>query len=193
MNQQEQDARSPDAEMAPPRCVYFHYVTPTRSPLLHHHGYVETYVMQESAICPGDRLEDLIPVWAQRVKKRELEPVGWAFGDVRWRRRSYLVVVLNAPGLKFASAEALDIAGGTATKFGKKTLMNFTTADGTAMQSIHCLNHFRKQDGTSLGDRDRDDFYPLRLAFTSVPLAVSDPVESFTHDDSGTNMGPERP
>lgn len=192
MNQQEQDTKSPHAELTPLRCAYFHYVTPGSTLARHHHGFVETYVMQEGAIGESDKLEQLIPVWAQKVKNGEIDPAGWAFGDVRWRRESYLVVVLDAPGFKFGNANALTITDGDHT-FGKKQLIDIRCDDGTAMQAIYCINHFKnKVDGKPLPDGKSEQF-KIKLDITPVTPAGADTVKMVTHDDVGTNIGPRRP
>lgn len=170
------------------RCAYFYYVTPETPAVGHPHANVEAFLMQEEQISASARIEDLIPVWAQQAKDEQLTAIGWAFGDLRWRRRNHFVVVVNAPGYHLDSEEALVITGGGHT-FTDKTLMSFTTTDGTKMQAIHCLNHVRRADGTAMGERDRDDFYPLKLEFAHAAGSMHPLV---THDDTGTNIGPRR-
>jgi hypothetical protein len=180
----------PQDNLEKPRCAYFYYVSEGKGDARHPHAAVEAYLMQEDGIGPRDKIEDLIPVWAQRAKDRRMRPVGWALGDLRWRRKSFLVVVLDASSARFDSAEGLVIGEG-ADSFREKTLVDFATSDGSRMQAIYCLNLMRKKGGGGW-DPDKiehDKYYPLRLELTSKSGAER-PI--ITHDDVGTNTGPPR-
>lgn len=172
----------------PPRCAYFYYATASLQADRHEHLDVAAYLMQEAQIGASDKIEDLIPVWAQQAKARQMTPVGWALGDLRWRRRSYLVVVLDAAGVTFDSADDLVITDGDHT-FKDKTLIDFTTANGSAMQAIYCRNHIRKRDGTAWKHNESESFSPLRLELARRD-GSSQPI--VTHDDVGTNTGPPK-
>lgn len=194
MNAETEQQLEPDAIEASAgaeqfRCAYFYYVTPPGPAPLHVHANVEVFVMQANEIGPSAKIEDLIPVWAQKAKDGQLTPVGWGLGDLRWRKRNHFVVVVNVPGYHLASEEALVITDGKKT-FTNKTLINITTADGTRMQAIHCRNHVQRDDGTPLQEGDLRLFDPLRLELTHTTGGLY-PLR--THDDVGTNIGPRKP
>jgi hypothetical protein len=174
---------------ANPRCAYLYYVTPIKAKTGDIHADVKAYLMQENEIGANEKIEDLISQWAERVKAEELTPVGWALGDLRWRRSSYLVVLLNVPGAMFTSAEGLVITGSKHTIFDRN-LIDVQTNDGSKMQAIYCRNHIVKCGGGKWNENDRPEkFDPLRLDLEPIDAAAAPIV---THDDVGTNLGPPR-
>jgi hypothetical protein len=186
MNSRADQQAEEAVDSASPRCAYFYYVTPGEEKDGHFHGNVAACLMQEADIRPSDNIEDLISDWAQRAKDGQMSPIGWALGDLTWRRESYFVVVLDAPGYRFDSEESLVISNGDHT-FKDKRLIPVTTSDGSRMQAIYCRNHIRKRNGEPWRHGDiREEYKPLMLAVTGAKGLV-------THEDVGTNLGPPIP
>ncbi|AQR73561.1 hypothetical protein [Sphingomonas sp. LM7] len=167
--------------------AYFYYVTPGQT--MHgYHGKVEAFLIHAGDVNSSAKIEDLIPIWTSEIKSGARKPVGWGLGDLKWRWKSYLVVVLDAPGYKFGSAEGLVITGGRHT-FTGKTLTQFTTTDGSKVQAIYCINHVKKKNGKPWKDAELETFYPLKLDVLRGPSVHP----FFSHDDTGTNTGPPPP
>jgi hypothetical protein len=194
----ERDGRSAAAAM--PRmddraealnCAYFYYVTPGRiGNDGHFHANVRAFLMQEGDFASSRDIKELIPEWAQRAKNNQMTPVGWGLGDLRWRRKSYFIVVLDAADWDFTSERQLSIREESET-FSDKTLLKFTTADGTEMQAIYCRNHIRKKGGGEWDPHGGDhDTYELELNPTRRGAVADSPRRDRDHDDVGTNTGP---
>jgi hypothetical protein len=171
--------------LEPLQCVYFYYATPGSDPK---HPDIKAYVeLYPNAI---GNIEKEIETLAKRAKTDPtMKPAGWAMGDLRWRRKSYLVVVLDHNDMKFGSEKALRIEDKDKC-FEAKKIITFKL-DGNDVQAIYCRNKFKDKDGNDInGDHDHPDHEEYDIYLDLVPKTLLSEAPPLTHADTGQNIGP---
>lgn len=173
-----------------PRTIYFYYATPKKVGALATDYDVRVYIWvnpDNDAIEPGPELDGLIVdlVRNARVNGSSPRPIGFAFDDVPWWRRSYLVVALESD--EFVSTEAVEISrddGHPNHCFfdgGDKKM----TIDGKEISLMWTVNYMKKKSGKDL-ERGKIQKFDLRFN----PKGPNFHRRRRDEPDHGTNMGP---
>jgi hypothetical protein len=164
------------ADTAALRYIYFYYVTPPTPS--DHHLQVQAFVIHEKQGISNinTRIHEL----AVAAREGRLSPSGWAIGDIKWRKPSYLAIVLDAGTLKLENVKFEDEEKGDAsyTFKNRRKLVPIGNVSGW-----YCINHVRKKDG-SPWIHDKEDF---KVLLETVPPF---PHEIRGHNEAGTNTGP---
>lgn len=150
------------------------YVAHRRNPILH--GNVQTSI---SAIL-------------NEITLGSLQPSGSDLGDIVWRHKSYIVVVLDSPGEKLTQNDAVTfelIGGGGNHSFRAGKDIPALPAPYQHLSAFYCYNLMKHKDGHVLGDGEFERF--------QVVVNHGQPQHHvlpnmFTHQDSATNLGPPR-
>jgi hypothetical protein len=142
-----------------------------------------------------------------RTGKKDPYPVGWDFGDIVWRKKSYIVVALDGYDIKFDPGNAMAIKQiGNGNK-------NYTFFDGNddlyemsndprkpdKVPIVYCLNHLR-------ADENGRDWCPhehqeVKFVFSHKPRNLPEKGGNLSDEGrnlldgggTGTNMGPPVP
>lgn len=150
-----------------------------------------------------DEVPDIVRFLALNARKNDYVPPshGSNMGDV-WRRKSYLVVLLDHPTMKLNEGGALVVKTNRAGGFPNHTFFDAQDLDidvspsgngRTLRSAICCKNHMKRNDAgddlkkPSGGTVDSQKFY-----FTLYYSGPSRLVFDF-YDSGGTNNGPPAP
>src|SRR3712207_1681619 len=87
-----------------PACIYFYYLTPDKTG-----GYLVEVYYSDS----GQPITDLPSEITKLVENARKEspspqPCGWEFGDLRWRRVSYIVIAVDDPDVTLDDKAAIE-------------------------------------------------------------------------------------
>jgi hypothetical protein len=161
-----------------PRCVYLYHVTASPDG---NEPYIEAFVHNhDKAIGAGD-IEPLIIALAQKAIDKEIQPCGWAMGDLRWHRISYIAIVMHDPNRVFRNAKEFVIYD-KQQAFGDNIFFTFKIG-ADEVQIIYCRNDIKYKNGQPSGSVQE---FELRLN--------PDPnYPHHLHEDTGQNMGPPVP
>jgi hypothetical protein len=180
--QDEQEAAGDSAPFS--KYIYFYYVTP--APAGDHHPNVKAYFISDDWQPSEPTIKDQIRRLAEQARRGALgRAAGMALGDLNWRYKSYLVVVLDAPGADSALQLDLEITDGGHT-FEGKTLTD-VTADGAKLRAVYFRNRIKKANNGTWNRQPECFKLDLKV---SPAAGLGPPI--FTHDDVGTNLGPPR-
>lgn len=110
-------------------------------------------------------------------------------GDVKWRQKSYIVLLIASSTTKFKHLEGIKVKGGGSygmnhalyDAFDKDIEIDFPRTGRETMNMFCCTNHICDADGKDLGNVK--DWIPFTLQFAG-------PHALFLPDSGGTNMGP---
>ena len=169
-----------------PECIYFYYINPyLRWPMRVYYAEIPK----------GKTIKKVVQELADNAVDDEHSPppCGWSLGDLRWRRRSYLAMVVDDPNERVNPDDPaiFDIARGQSNH----TFLDGEYVDITAGKSkkaltgFWCINHLKKDEkGGELGDDEKQ-------AFSIAPNSPSarQAMAVLGGGDSGTNMGPPVP
>lgn len=167
-------------------CIYFYYLTEDPDPRYN----LRVFVIDRERYIPPQEMQREIETIVADIRNGNLTPCGWAFGDVKWRRKSYIVVVFDDPNGKLSRGNAVEFlhnVGGDDHPFRDgDDIQQFGTITG-----FYCFNHM-KQQGTN------HDLPPGKSECYKVTAIhehrLGGAVTSIRgHNDTGTNMGPPIP
>ncbi|HEY0043844.1 MAG TPA: hypothetical protein VGB62_04760 [Allosphingosinicella sp.] len=173
MAEEADDSGSGGAE---PGYIYFYYVTATRDG---EHPYIEASVHKRSSGSLEENIADLI----HQAKAGDNHPSGWGMGDIRWRHRSHLVVVLNDGG-----CDLHGVIFSNPPRSGVQHKVTFTSRRLDTIGNLPvwiCTNN--------LWDRNKNPLTRRISQRFGVALDVRSKngvAPSLGHNDSGTNTGP---
>jgi hypothetical protein len=157
------------------RYVYFYYMKPPRSQS-DHHPIVEAFVIHDKNGIRNieSRIRDLV----KDAREGRLSPSGWTIGDIRWRKPSYLAVVIDGNALKLKDVLIEEPGGGDAsyTFIGAKKF-----DPGSGLTGWYCTNLVKKKHGSWNYDEEK---FHVKVD-TIPPLG-----RRLGHDETGTNTGP---
>jgi hypothetical protein len=156
---------------------YVYYLRITNDPEAH----TAVYCVDLRTPVPPGHAEGVIKSIAGDIEAGAYQQCGWKIGDVRWRRRSWMVFLLEDPNetlttVSFNPAHAF---------LGGKTISEFTSPAGKRLTGYYCTNHMKKMNGNDV------DAVGERIRVHAVHSAAPPPIVNFfSHEDTGTNMGP---
>jgi hypothetical protein len=161
-----------------PQCVYFYHLTV--NPNDPDHPLVRAYHHDEKAAITPAAVDAVAQSLLTRARAGDIQPAGYGVGDLRWRRSSYLVFVADT---QLGSLEDVGLPENGNHTFGRRFKINgLSGATGVAYWN----KMIRGPNATECeGDRWCE-------AFRLHP----NPARAkgfFTHEDTGTNMGPPVP
>jgi hypothetical protein len=141
------------------------------------------YFIERPKNIPYAMMETEIEYILTEINTGWIQPSGFQLGDIRWRKKSYFVVVVEDPKYWLAKDNAVSFTyqggggGNHSFKSGKDILV------GSNVTRFFCINHMRKY-GAQGGDVDANgEQYTVTL---NHPMAVN----ILAHSDTGTNTGP---
>jgi hypothetical protein len=156
---------------------YVYYLRITNDPETH----TEVYCVDLGTPVPPGQAEGVIKNLAGDIEAGAYRQCGWKIGDVRWRRRSYMVFLLEDPN---ETLTTVTFSPGHAFQ-GGKTIAAFTSPNGKRITGFYCTNHMKKGDGSDVDARG--EAIRVHAVHTAAPPPI---VHFLTHEDTGTNMGP---
>jgi hypothetical protein len=126
-------------------------------------------------------LERRIPDIVRSIRDGRLTPSGYKLGDIKWRRKSYFVAVLDDPHSNLIQRNAFTfyLEGGSAQE-------NYSFFDGVDIRILnnvtgfYCINRMISEDGD--WPREKEEKYKV----------IANHVHRL-HEDTGTNLGPPVP
>jgi hypothetical protein len=161
-----------------PQCVYLYHVTASPDG---DEPYIEAFIHNhDKAIGAGD-IEPLIVELAQKAAGKEIQPYGWAIGDLRWHRISYIAMVMHDPKRVFRDEKAFLIAD-KYQAFDENTFFTFKIG-ADDVQAIYCRNDIKYKNGQPSGGVESFRLY----------LYPDPNYRHRLHEDTGQNMGPPVP
>jgi len=171
----------------PLHCIYFYYVQQDAAGL----GVRVYYHFDEDTpIEDGQALMKLIEKLGANARLGDYAPppCGHSISSVPWRRKSYLVVLLDDPVLKFPDKDALQITfrgdpheAVNHSFFNAQKLYVDLPGDhaGQVVTALCCVNLMQHKDGRNMKDEDDPEEY-------SISVIPGGPLR---RDDGGTNQG----
>lgn len=171
-----------------PHAIYFYYRTPKEL-------RVYLWVTPEGQPIHPEDLDRLIINLTKnaRDKGSDPRPIGWAFKDVPWWKRSYLVVALDIPNTKFDPGKAIEIVRDDGSAMGYPNHCFFDGGDGAInipgqdpIQVMWTVNYMKNKSGK---DIPPGKIHKFKLAFNTVQRSI----RRRNPGDSGTNLGPPVP
>jgi hypothetical protein len=172
------EAGAPEAELGRlPQCVYFYHLSadPSSSDPVR----VRAYFHDEKRDITPAAVDGLANTLLRNARNGTIHPAGYGLGDLRWRRVSYLVFVVDGA---LGGLDGIGLPEGHLSFGPKFKVGSLDQADGVAY-----LNKLvRGQNAGNLpGGRWQETF--RMEAHPSMAKSLLD------HEDSGTNMGPPVP
>jgi hypothetical protein len=158
--------------------VYLYYLRTTGNP----QSGTEVYCLDRRNPIQPNGIEAEIRTIVGEIESGDHNPCGWRIGDVRWRRRSYMVFLLED------STETLNtviFTPGHAFRSGQN-IAEFNSPHGKRITGYYCSNHMKKPDDSDVdgfGEAIRVHVYHTGSHGPPLPVA-------FGHEDTGTNLGP---
>jgi hypothetical protein len=177
-----------------PHSIYFYYIYKDAGVYNVRHYYFDNVV----AVKRND-LKDIATNLANNarlpVSAQDPQPKGTGINDIEWKRKSYLIVLIDDPAYELAKHRAIEFHywdgdGGNHTFFDAKDLdVDLPRQQGgpgtERVSAVACLNHMKKnKNGNDLEEHDRQTFY-----FVLHPVLGP----RIFPDDGGTNLGPPVP
>lgn len=151
------------------RCIYFYYLTESNDAKYNVRTFFIEYPDKISDI------ENKIVEILDSIRSGKLMPCGWALGDLKWRRISYIVIAYDDWGQQLKQNDAITIDYDKYFKGGQDLLLK------TPYQNITCF-YCENYVGPAT----------QKIQIT-VNHGHGTPFQITTHNDSGTNMGPPIP
>ncbi|MEA3004355.1 MAG: hypothetical protein QOH81_3143 [Sphingomonadales bacterium] len=155
-----------------PHCIYFYYLTMDPDPT----RFVRVYVISRAR--PIANIQQEVESIVDEIKRGIRTPCGWRLGDVKWRRRGYLVFIMDDATATLTPGNGVEFGykglGGNHTFFDGDDLTPFDNITG-----VYCLNHMQKAGGGVLGSADPEEIFEIS--------PNHDPDRSPTHNDSDAN------
>jgi hypothetical protein len=143
------------------------------------HLFTEAYFYDAGAPIHKNQIGDLVSELIEKARLKQIRPVGWHVGDLRWRRISYLALVVDD-----ADDELEDVlVNGKLPKDTKSFRQSRKIAKKGAISGFWLLNEIQAEDGS--GPLKGEATVSIRMKRKKHPL--------LGHEDSGTNMGPPVP
>jgi hypothetical protein len=179
--------KDPSGKGTVPHCIYYYHITPSADPP------TRVYFLDKRRPISTFELGGLIAELARNAHSDgdSPSPCGWDMTDLIWRRKSYLVVVLDDPATSLVKGDGFQFPDANNHTFldGADFDVDVSSTPGVVeMRSgLWCINHMMNEAGQDLGGTDFEIF---RVHFNTgggSMFAMSYP------DDSGTNMGPPLP
>lgn len=177
-----------------PRTVYYYHLTPVPTPKLF--DVKAYYFERESRI---SNIRNVIRDLGINARAGDSVPpqCGDNFDSFPWRRKSYIVILIDSPTVRLNRGEAIEFFvrdGSTPNHsfFDADDFhdINLATSNDTRpyiVSAVCFINHMaRAPDGVDL-DPGEDQFFHFRLKYTPPPPGFRWP------DSGGTNMGPPVP
>jgi len=177
----------------PLHCIYFYYLQFVEKNKGEDAAPVVTayyHFDEDTAIKDDQHLEDLVTKLGANARAGDFAPpsCGSGISAVPWRRKSYLVILLDHPVLKFRDKHALQII--CKKKPGEPINHSFFNArklnidlpgdgSGAVVTALSCVNLMQHEDGRDLEDNEEEKF--------AVSVIPGGPLRY--RDDSGTNQG----
>lgn len=153
-------------------CIYLYYLKITGDPKYETRVFV---FKRDFSIAIDAQIRNL----ATEISAGQHYPCGWNFGDVKWRRKSYMVFILEDNNHSLEAGNAVTFTPDYPFRDGH---------DVTSLSPPHsgfcCFNHLIRKQGIDLPDDVTEPFY----VEINHPHRQTQAVRS--HEDSGTNMGP---
>jgi hypothetical protein len=170
------DERSQENPHARPYCIYLYHLTPIGSS---QEVFTEAYFYDAGAPIHKNQVEDLVLDLVQKARLKQIRPVGWDVGDIRWRRISYLAFVVDDLDDELTGIEI----NRKAPKDTKSFSQSGKIAKKGAASGFWLLNEMKAEDGS--GTLKGPETVKIRMSRRKHPVRG--------HEDSGTNMGPPVP
>jgi hypothetical protein len=174
-------------------CIYFYYLKET--PDLKEK--TRAFFLEYDHALNRDALEKEIPKLIEKANNGAIRPVGWKLGDIRWRRKSWFVVVLDDDHHKLKPGDAVSFEFKSSTgqspagpnhnfRYGKDIPISRT------ITGFVCYNQMKGSHGRPLDDESEVFFVKVNHGGHGDGQGGGKGAieRRFTHDDSGTNTGP---
>ena len=159
--------------------IYFYYLTKSAGT----HPRVRAYFVEDQDVVGNitTRTEALVA----DAKSGKLTPLGFEIGSILWCRKSYIIVVLDYPGLTLQTGKGVSFEEHVAHSDGSYTFKEGKDIALTGMTGWYCRNHLKKINDVDLTSADSEQF-DVRVNIPGLP----DDEHSRGHVDTGTNTGP---
>jgi hypothetical protein len=163
------------------QCIYFYYLTESKI----EKEKTQTFFIERDYVIT-DLAHEIDTIMKDIFVDKTLKPCGWGLGDVRWRRKSYIVVLFDDLVHKLNENDAVTFTPYYSFKGGTdiKTIQGYPRVTG-----FYCENHMTDSNGGPVGAKG--ETFDVKVNHDGHHN--SSKLKFFTHNDSGTNMGPPLP
>lgn len=172
-----------------PHCIYFYYIVPNPSDPTN--PQVRVFYHDEHKTMTWGRVKKVITGIAQIAAAHDDFPaaIGNSLPAAKWRRKSYLVFLIDSDADEFAPGQAVAFSwrgmGGNHTFFKGRDWKVDLSSTKRRRSAFACINYFRKNDGTPWHDGDEETF--------DLSFVLGGQIPFRRIDDGNTNLGPPVP
>lgn len=162
-------------------CMYFYRLTDSPDPKQN----VQAYFVDFGRAIDRNIIGQEIAEAKKKIDDGEVTIGGYALGDLRWRRRSYLVFLYEEPGGILRGGDAVtfkDMTGGDLHPFADGEDIKIGTTP-----CFYCLNHMAYRGGNQPIPPRTSEQFTLHVQHMRKGGRK---FERRGHSDTGTNTGP---